>query len=72
MKTQIQFKKTDGSEGVALVSGDATDVVQAKSALADQLARPPEAEGGQEASADERLRKAGIDPASVKGTHIAE
>lgn len=73
MKTQISFKKIDGSDGVALVDGDTSGVLQAKRALAHQLGLPREDDPpGQSEDIDARLRNGGIDPQSVKGTHISE
>lgn len=71
LKTQIRFRKKDGSEGVALVDGDAKETLQAKRALADQLNLPmPDTPAGEDI--DARLRNGGIDPLSVTGTHISE
>lgn len=73
MKTQIAFKRNDGSDGVALVNGNVTDPAQAKQALADQLSLPAAERGDNSAdTVDARLRLGGIDPQSVKGTHISE
>jgi len=73
MKTQITFKKLDGGEGVALVSGDNSDPLQAKQALAHSLGLPAtDAPADAQANVDGRLRQAGIDPASVQFNLISE
>lgn len=73
MKTQIRFRKADGSDGVALVEGDAKETLQAKRALADKLNLPMmDAPAGQHEDIDTRLRNGGIDPLSVTGMHISE
>ncbi|MBO9353756.1 hypothetical protein GG851_07095 [Bordetella petrii] len=68
MKTQITFKKLDGGDGVALVSGDNSDPLQAKQALAHSLGLP----SGTNADIDDRLRRGGIEPASVQFNLISE
>lgn len=73
MKTQVQFRQTDGDEGVALLDGSITSLEQAKMALAGKLDLPAMdgPQGAQEAI-DARLRNGGIDPASVSFDQIAE
>jgi hypothetical protein len=73
MKTQISFKKTDGSDGVALLDGDASSTLQAKWELANKLDLPDiAASAGQDEDIDARLRLGGIDPNSIKVNHISE
>jgi len=72
MKAQITFRKLDGSEGVALVNGDASDTVQAKRELASYLSLPAGESAGPSQDVDDRLQLAGIDPRSVKAMHISE
>ena len=71
MKTQITYKKLDGSNGVALIPGDSTSVARAKLELGNRLDLPPAASDS-EADLDARLRQGGIDPASVHNTQINE
>ncbi|WP_144630476.1 hypothetical protein [Bordetella genomosp. 13] len=68
MKTQISYSQLDGDQGVALVNGDIGDGEQAKQELANKLGLP--AVAGQDQNT--RLKNGGIDPASVKATHISE
>ncbi|QVQ29155.1 hypothetical protein [Achromobacter deleyi] len=73
MKTQISFKKTNGSDGVALLDGDASSILQAKRELANKLYLPDvESSAGESAAQDARLRGAGIDPDSLKIHHVSE
>lgn len=71
MKTQISFKKTDGSDGTALVNGAISSVLETKRALANALSLPTAGSEGQD-DVDSRLRSGGIDPDSVTPHHISE
>lgn len=73
MKTQITYRKLDGSDGVALVNGGISETQQAKQELANWLELPDA--GGSAAGredVDGRLRRGGIAPESVKFNHISE
>ncbi|MFD4839886.1 hypothetical protein ACFWP0_20450 [Achromobacter sp. NPDC058515] len=73
MKTQISFKKTDGSDGVALLDGDASSILQAKRELANKLDLPAVGPtSGEREDIDARLRHGGIDPDSLKINHVSE
>ena len=73
MKTQISFKTTDGSDGVALVDGAISDLAHAKRELAHAKALPAmETHDGQSEDIDSRLRNGGVDPNSVRFLHISE
>ncbi|CAM4335922.1 hypothetical protein [Bordetella muralis] len=73
MKTQISFKSTDGSDGVALVDGAISDLVHAKRELAHAKGLPVvETNDGQSEDIDARLRHGGVDPNSVKFLHVSE
>ncbi|KRC82946.1 hypothetical protein D3C87_948640 [compost metagenome] len=73
MKTQISFKKTNGSDGVALLDGDASSILQAKRELANKLDLPAAGSSSSETEAlDARLRHGGIDPDSLKIHHVSE
>lgn len=73
MKTQISFKKTNGSDGVALLDGDASSILQAKRELANKLDLPAvDSIAGESAALDTRLRQGGIDPDSLKIHHVSE
>ncbi|MEN4922017.1 hypothetical protein ABE485_25350 [Achromobacter spanius] len=73
MKTQITYRKLDGSEGVALVNGGISDTRQARQELANWLELPavndPVAD---REDVDGRLRQGGIEPGSVQFNHISE
>ncbi len=73
MKTQITYRKLDGSDGVALVNGGISETQQAKQELANWL-ELPEASGSAAGrdDVDGRLRNGGIAPESVKFNHISE
>lgn len=73
MKTHIQFKKVDGSDGIALIEGSTTDALQAKKDLAAKL-RLPHVDGrhGEHEDIDSRLRLGNIDPASITFSQVAE
>ncbi|WP_312996024.1 hypothetical protein [Achromobacter animicus] len=73
MKTQISYRKLDGSDGVALVNGGISDSQQAKQELANWLDLPAtDAAGGNPDDVDGRLRRGGIEPGSVEFNHISE
>lgn len=72
MKTQITYRKLDGSDGVALVNGGISDTQQAKQELANWLDLPADTAGAARDDADGRLRSGGIEPASVEFNHISE
>lgn len=73
MKTQVSFRKTDGSEGVALLDGDASSTLQAKEELANKLQLPAANQAlNREDSVNARLKQGGIDPLSVKANHVSE
>lgn len=63
MKTEIKYKKLDGSNGVALVPGSVEAGLAAKRELADRMNLP--LVPGQESDADARLRNGGVDPESL-------
>ncbi|CZZ89180.1 Uncharacterised protein [Bordetella ansorpii] len=67
MKTQISFKQLDGDDGVALVNGNITNPQEAKRILASKLDLP-----GEQEDIDARLKRGGIDPASIRTTHVSE
>ncbi|MBV7482432.1 hypothetical protein [Bordetella sp. BOR01] len=73
MKTQISFKKTDGSDGTALVNGAISSTLEAKRALANALDLPAvDAPSAGQEDVDSRLRNGGIDPDSIAQHHISE
>lgn len=73
MKTQISFKSTDGSDGVALVDGAISDLTHAKRELAHAKGLPVmDTKDGQSEDIDARLRNGGVDPNSVEFLHISE
>lgn len=72
MKTQISYRKLDGSEGVALVNGGISETQQARQELANWLDLPEAKTAGNPDDVDARLRGGGIDPASVEFNHISE
>jgi hypothetical protein len=72
MKTQITYRKLDGSDGVALVNGGISDTQQAKQDLANWLDLPADAAGANREDIDGRLRRGGIEPGSVEFNHISE
>ncbi|CAO3913452.1 hypothetical protein [Achromobacter mucicolens] len=72
MKTQISYRKLDGSDGVALVNGGISDARQARQELANWLDLPAANTAGNPDDVDARLRGGGIDPASVEFNHISE
>ncbi|MGB6103551.1 MAG: hypothetical protein WBF88_06845 [Pusillimonas sp.] len=73
MKTQIQFKQTDGDDGIALIEGSTTSLEHAKRELANKLDLPAlDAPEGAREDIDARLRNGGIDPSSVSFDQIAE
>ena len=71
MKTQIQFTKHDGDNGVALIHGAVTSREQAKQSLANKM-NLPELDGSDEQALDSRLRNGGIDPASITFDQLSE
>ncbi len=73
MKTQISYRKLDGSDGVALVNGAISETRQAQQELANWLDLPAAdtAQGGAE-NIEARLRRGGILPQSVEFNHISE
>lgn len=73
MKTQIQFRQSDGDTGVALIEGATKSLEQAKQELANKLDLPaPDGAHGSAADIDARLRNGGIDPGSVTFDQVAE
>ena len=73
MKTEISFKKTDGSAGVALMDGSISTALQAKRELAAKLDLPlVDAPYDQGEDIDARLRHAHIVPESVRFYHVSE
>jgi len=66
MKAQIQFKQTNGDNGVALIDAALTNLEQAKRELANKLNLP------EHEDLDTRLRNGGIDPASLTFDMISE
>lgn len=73
MKTQIQFKKTDGSEGVALIDGSVSSVLQAKRELAAKLDLPPvDAADGEHEDVDAQLFRGDIEPDSIIFDQLGE
>lgn len=73
MKTQIQFKKTDGSEGVALIDGPVSSVLQAKRELAAKLDLPPvDAADGEHEDVDAQLYRGYIEPDSIIFDQLGE
>lgn len=72
MKAQIQYKKTDGSDGIALTSSAVTSLVQAKKDLAAKLDLPVINDRLGEEDIDARLRQGSIDPDSVIFSQLSE
>lgn len=73
MKTQISFRKTNGSDGVALLDGDASSPLQAKEELANKLELPAINDSpNREDNVNARLQQAGIDPHSIQVNHVSE
>lgn len=73
MKTQIQFKKTDGSDGVALVEGPVSGILQAKRELAAKLGLPEvDAPDGEHEDVDAQLYQGDIEPDSIIFDQISE
>ena len=72
MKAQIQYRKTDSSEGIALTASAVTSTVQAKQDLAAKLNLPIVESGNEEADIDARLRKGNIDPESISFSQLSE
>jgi hypothetical protein len=72
MKTQIQYTKSDGDNGVALIHGPVTNLEQAKQELANKLNLPDDSSPKDPADLDARLRRGGIDPATVVFDQISE
>ncbi|WP_442592897.1 hypothetical protein ACSBPU_15530 [Parapusillimonas sp. JC17] len=73
MKTQIQFKKMDGSEGVALIDGPVSSVLQAKRELAAKLDLPRvDAADGEHEDVDAQLYRGDIEPDSIIFDQLGE
>jgi hypothetical protein len=73
MKTQIRYKKTDGSDAIALIEGPVSDIIQAKRELAAKLDLPDTDEHlDDNANLDARLRHGAIEPSSVLFDQISE
>ena len=71
MKAQIQYKKTDGSDGVALMPSAITSMEEAKRELAAKL-NLPEVAGPSGDDVDARLRQGDIVPDSVFFSQLSE
>lgn len=73
MKTQILFTQSDGDNGIALIHGPVTSLEQAKQELANKLNLPSidDPQSDRE-DVDDRLRRGGIDPASITFDQISE
>ena len=73
MKTQITYRKLDGSDGVALVNGGISDTRQARQELANWLDLPAVNDpAADREDVDGRLRQGGIEPGSVQFNHVSE
>ena len=72
MKTQIQYTRDDGENGIALIHGPVSSLEQAKQELANQLNLPEDSNPDDPAELDARLRHGGIDPASIIFDQISE
>lgn len=71
MKAQLQYKKSDGTEGVALMPTAITSIEEAKRELAATLDLPQvQTEGGDDV--DARLRQANIVPDSIVIHQLSE
>lgn len=72
MKAQIQYKKVDGTDGVALMHSAITSMEEAKRELAAKLDLPETPAGIGEDALDARLRQADILPESIFFSQISE
>lgn len=73
MKTQIQFRQSDGDTGIALIEGATKSLEQAKQELANKLdLAVPAGTHGSASEIDARLRNGGIDPDSITFDQVAE
>jgi len=71
MKTQIQFTKIDGDNGVALIHGAVTSLGQAQQDLANKL-NLPDIDASGEQALNTTLRNGGIDPTSITVDQLSE
>lgn len=71
MKAQIQYKKTDGTDGVALMPSAITSMEEAKRELAAKL-NLPQMEGLDLEDVDARLRQGDIVPESIVVNQLSE
>lgn len=71
MKAQIQYKKTDGTDGVALMPSAITSMDEAKRELAAKLDLP-EVHGPDGDDLDARLRQGNIVPDSIFFSQLSE
>ncbi len=73
MKTQIQFTRSDGDHGVALIHGPVASLEQAKRELANALDLPASDDlPTDQEDLDARLRHGGIVPASITFDQLSE
>lgn len=72
MKTQIQYRRTNGDNGVALVHGPVSSLEHAKQELANTLNLPTVDAADGERDFDSKLRNGGIDPSSITFDQLSE
>ena len=71
MKAQLQYKKTDGTDGVALMPTAITEIEEAKRELAAKLDLPEVGDNTGD-DLDARLRQADIVPESIVINQLSE